>query len=327
MAASTFQATLNATCQHTVHALPVWSHESLWHVTSCLSVVSQVQFSTALTMISSPVRYTKYNQSFMAIEKIDRATLLQKVKSLVDAEISKRGYSDEDIDFDFEADDLHMQAEEMVNNLFDSIASTRTDGEAAQNKVALSSWHHRSLYDASKEGWSIEIHEFMLNEALEYYLESDWLWCKELDWLFLELKFYGEYLENYKVFDVNFNGIFGSMVRMLNPSRSIKIPLGALGLLWAITKWLVWLVITVVVFSVHTALGVVWLGLTGYVLWPKYRLRSRAVKILQTSLQIYNSVNTSAVSWTNIDRLLSEAQSKYGVAFDSRLMSLVDKRL
>ncbi|MEP5765548.1 MAG: hypothetical protein ABJ308_13195 [Halieaceae bacterium] len=259
--------------------------------------------------------------------------LIELLTHKAEAELVRRGWLNEEGDLgvntlerEMEVEDLREQARFMVPSLFDATSLSTRDESGERTTVKLDRWHHRDSFQIADESWELMINNSEVYRELETYLASPWLWCEEMDWLFLQFSLYGVYLEVYKTISVNTLGIGKSFMLGYKPHWVYRVGMWVLGFLWWLFKWGFWLVVLILATESHWISTTAWVGLTAWIQGKKLLSRRRFKKLRTDTLSSYQSINNQVFGWRNLERIIADLQRDWGAIYDSRIMRLIEIR-
>jgi hypothetical protein len=196
-------------------------------------------------------------------------------------------------------------------------------GGIVDDIAPLNSWKHRGLQDIESDLAYLEIHRPAVLSALSVYLSAGCAQSKNIDWLFLNVLTYAEYVATASEFRKKLLGIDG-YVKSIHPPKSEHIPSIAS---FAKRPW--WGVGAIVLMGLsalaHPLAAVAVATLALYT----HRQRTAGVRklddILAVMLRTYLSFNTVDLSWSQVNAVLDESR-RAGVIWDASLFKLAEAR-
>jgi hypothetical protein len=192
---------------------------------------------------------------------------------------------------------------ELAGWVFDSLRWTTVRRGVVEDVAPLKSWTHRGLQDIEADLAYLEIHRPDILSALSAYLSDGSAQSKNLDWLFLNVLTYAEYVATASEFRKKLLGIDG-YIKSIHPPRSEHVPSVAR---FAACPWRVVgaLVMTGLSALAHPLLALVVASAALYA----HRQRSKGIRrlddVLEVMLRTYLSFNTADLSWSQVDAVLA----------------------
>lgn len=220
-------------------------------------------------------------------------------------------------------DDRKEVAQQLVDRVFESMRRMNVRAGVVQDFASPDEWRHRTLQDIEADLAYLEIHRPAILAALSDYLADSSLWAQEVDWLFLNLLTYAEYIATVAEIRKKFLGIDG-YVKSLHPPKAEHAPtVSAL----ASRPWQTLLAsgATLLSLLIHPALAA-GVGVIS-VYWCAKRKRGieKIDSLLSVMLRTYTSFNTVDLSWSHVSRTLEESR-RDGVVWDASLFKLAEAR-
>lgn len=213
----------------------------------------------------------------------------------------------------------------IVNDVFDSLRWTSVQENVVQGVSALNEWKHRSLNEIEADWSRLEINRRTLQSALDRYLDLGSIRSKNLDWLFINVLTYAEYIATLDEIRRSLLGIEEFIKHKCNAApRAHSINIAPL-----LNRWWHWpLAITLFSLSFFLApFGPI--AFAAYIAWAVYK-RSKLIKkinrTLESMLQTYQSINTASLGWQNVQKSLDASKEK-GAVWDASVFSLVESRI
>ena len=196
-------------------------------------------------------------------------------------------------------------------------------GGLVQNFSSPDQWRHRNMQDIETDLAYLEIHRSTILDALSDYLTDSSLQTPEIDWLFLNLLTYAEYIATVAEVRKKLLGVDG-YVKSLHPPKVDHAP--SISDL-ASRPWHPFFasVTAALFFFIHPAISV-GVGVVAFY-WQMRRKKGvdKINGILSKMLQTYSSFNTVDLSWSHVSRTLEDSR-KFGVIWDASLFKLAEAR-
>lgn len=244
---------------------------------------------------------------------VKRDSLIKELESIIDI-------SDED-----EFPQKKSLIVDLVNQIFDSLHWTEVKENEALNVKILDEWKSRSINEIEFDWMYLEIDRKSIQGALEKHLEKEWLINKDMDWLFVNLLTYSEYIAT--IDEIRRNLLDFEEFLKMKSSSSIRNHSYNVAVL--MKKWWHWPA-ALGIFSI-SFLVFPWEPLICgiYIAWI-FHNKTKAYKkinaVFESMLQTYLALNTASLGWNNVHSLLTESQ-KRGAVWDSSVFALVEARL
>jgi hypothetical protein len=200
---------------------------------------------------------------------------------------------------------------------------TNVQAGIVQDYSTPEEWHHRTTQDVEADLAYLEVHRPAILTALSDYLADDSLRTREIDWLFLNLLTYAEYIATVTEIRKKLLGI-DAYIKSLHPPRADHTPsISAL----ASRPWHTVIAsgATALSLVVHPALafGVGALSLYWYL--KRKKNTEKIDSLLSAMLRTYASFNTVDVSWSHVSRALEQSHLE-GAVWDASLFKLAEAR-
>lgn len=213
-------------------------------------------------------------------------------------------------------------AAEISDQVFDSLQWTRVNGGIVQDISWLDDWMHRTPQDIEADLAYLEINRAEVLSALSKYLSDATLRTQELDWLFLNVLTYAEYIATMREFRKSFLGIEG-YIKCVHPKAEHTSNISDM----AARRWhtVAAAGITTISAFVHPLLAV---GIgSASIYWHIMRKRGIAQvnSVLEAMLRTYLSFNTLDLSWSHVSATLDESR-RAGALWDASLFRLAEMR-
>jgi len=214
-------------------------------------------------------------------------------------------------------------AQTLVDRVLDSLRRMNVQAGVIQDYSTPDEWRHRTPQDVESDLAYLEIHRPEILAALSDYLADSSLQTREIDWLFLNLLTYSEYVATVAEVRKKLLGI-DAYVKSLHPPKVEHTP--SISHV-AARPWQygAFAVATVASFLIHPALAVAAGAL--FVYWHLQRRKGIAKidSLLSAMLTTYASFNTVDVSWSHVSRALEQSRLE-GAVWDASLFKLAALR-
>jgi hypothetical protein len=221
-------------------------------------------------------------------------------------------------------DECHRElAQQVADQVFDAMRWMHVAAGIIQDVSAPAEWKHRRPEDVETDLAYLQIHRPAVLEALSAYLADASLRTRELDWLFLNVLTYAEYIATISEIRQRLLGPDKYIKSLHPPKREHFSSISDL----AVRPWMISLplVATGLSLLVHPLLALC-VGLAS-AYW--YSRKKSAVKrldsVLSAMFRTYSSFNTVDLSWSHVARALDESRSA-GVIWDASLFRLAEVR-
>lgn len=214
-------------------------------------------------------------------------------------------------------------AQELVDRVLDSMRQMNVRAGVVQDFSTPDEWRHRTTQDIEADLAYLEIHRPAILSALSDYLSNSSLRTREIDWLFLNLLTYAEYIATVTEIRKKLLGI-EAYTKSLHPPKADHTPsVSAL----ASRPWqtVVALVATALAFLVHPALALAVAAISAYWYLNRRKGIEKIDAVLSAMLRTYASFNTVDVSWSHVGRALEDSRLE-GAVWDASLFKLVELR-
>jgi len=217
----------------------------------------------------------------------------------------------------------HQQIELILDQVFDSLRWTQVVEGTVIKVSSLDVWKHRSISEIEADLYYLEIDRSTILLSLSEYLSNDSLTSNRLDWLFLNVLIYAEYIATLSEIRNNILGSERYINRRLIPSAENITDISHLTKRsWHLP---VCLAISGISWAIYPALSV---AVTAYFMYTAYKSRKVVKKIdivLASMFQTYLSFNTVDFSWSHGIFML-ESSRNAGVVWDASIFALVERR-
>jgi len=192
-----------------------------------------------------------------------------------------------------------------------------------QEFSSLDEWRHRTLSDVEADLAYLEIDRTAILNALSEYLSNSAIRTREIDWLFLNLLTYAEYVATVSEVRKKLQGI-EAYVKALYPPKAEHITSIAVH---ASRPWQALTVLVVSAFAllIHPLLGIGVAAIS--IAWYIKRKNgiARIDSLLSSMMRTYASLNTVDLSWAHVSRALEDSR-RDGAIWDASLFRLAESR-
>ncbi|OGB32493.1 MAG: hypothetical protein A3F78_20795 [Burkholderiales bacterium RIFCSPLOWO2_12_FULL_61_40] len=212
----------------------------------------------------------------------------------------------------------------IVNDVFDSLQWTSVSGSIVQNVAALDEWRHRSLSDIEKDWAYLEFDRNKILVALSRYLDQEHFKSKRLDWLFLNVLVYAEYIATIDEVRRRLLGVDAFVMMKIRPIDQHTYDVHPL-----LKKWWHWplaLAAVAISFTLHPVATLLPIGAITAGIYKRNKAVGKINLTLHSMLTTYLSLNTFDLGWGNVKETLKESKNA-GAIFDSSVFSLVERRI
>jgi len=219
--------------------------------------------------------------------------------------------------------DSRETLERIVDQVYLSLRQMHVSGGTVQDIASLEVWTHRAPAEIEADLAYLEIDRQAVLRSLSEYLENQPLATKRLDWLFLNVLTYAEYIATVAEIRKKLLGVERYVKHLFPPRTEHIVDISLL------TKR-VWhapasLGVVAVTFAIHPALSVVAVACLGYASYARKRSARQINAVLNAMLHTYLSFNTVDVSWSAVEAVLERSRES-GAIWDASLFSLVAQR-
>jgi hypothetical protein len=220
-------------------------------------------------------------------------------------------------------EDSFSLVEDIVEQLFDSLMWTSVSEGIVEKVSPLNTWKHRTLADIEADFAYLEINRQAALSSLSKYLANESIATKELDWLFLNVLTYAEYIGTVSEIRRKMLGVEEYVKRLSAPKPEHSTDIS----LFAKKAWHLPLAISIVSISwfIHPAMPVL---VTIYMVYANHKKKKgfeKINKILASMLSAYSSFNTVDLSWKNVGEMLEKSRDA-GAIWDGSIFALVERR-
>lgn len=191
--------------------------------------------------------------------------------------------------------------------------------------ASLEHWPHWGTADHEANWRNLLISRDSLIDAAERYLETPWMWCRNLDWLFANSLVYAEFLAYLDSVKTKRYGSFRAAAEK-DGDKTVLRWLRAGRVAMFLIKWLAWLAVVALALAIHpvaaalvAAATITWKAL-GFYEWQRQN------KLLQAMIQAYTPLRSPTLSWRIVWDELNVAR-KRGVVWDGAVYRLVELRM
>jgi hypothetical protein len=207
-------------------------------------------------------------------------------------------------------------AQKVVDRVFDSMRRLNVQSGIVQDYSTPDEWRHRTTQDVESDLSYLEIHRPEILAALSDYLADCSLRTREIDWLFLNLLTYAEYIATLAEVRKKLLGV-DAYIKSLHPPKSEHIPsIAAL----ASRPWQTVIAAGAVALSfvLHPALAIVVGAVFFYWHWQRKIGIANIDSLLTVMLSTYGSFNTVDLSWLHVSRTLEQSRLEGCIAVKAR---------
>ena len=214
-------------------------------------------------------------------------------------------------------------ADGIVNQVFDSLRWTNVKDGTIQEVSCLDTWRHRTLQDIESDLAYLEITRTEILSALSRYLATPSLQTRELDWLFLNVLTYAEYVATIIEIRKKLLGING-FIKSIHPPKAEHLPNidEFASHTW---KSAIAVVLTVLSAFIHPLFALAVGSWVAYSYIRKAKMVKEVNSTLASMLRTYASFNTVDMSWSHISKELEESRQN-GAVWDASLFRLAESR-
>lgn len=184
-------------------------------------------------------------------------------------------------------------------------------------------WHHRTTQDVEADLAYLEIHRPEILAALHDYLAEPSLQTREIDWLFLNILTYAEYIATLAEVRKRLLGV-DAYVKSLHPPKTEHIS-SISQFSWRPWQYVSFVVATAGSLLIHPAWAIGIGALFVYWHWQRKKRIAKIDSVLSAMLTTYASFNTVDVSWSHVSRALEQSRTA-GAVWDASLFKLAEVR-
>ena len=214
-------------------------------------------------------------------------------------------------------------AQKIVDRVFDSMRRANVQSGIVQGYSTPDEWRHRTPNDVESDLSYLEIHRAEVIAALSDYLADSSLRTREIDWLFLNLLTYSEYIATLAEVRKKLLGV-DAYIKSLHPPKSEHVP-SVSGLVSRPWQTAIAACAVALSYVVHPALAVVVGALSLYWHWQRKHGLAKIDSLLIVMLKTYGSFNTVDLSWLHVSRVLEQSRVA-GAVWDASLFKLAEVR-
>lgn len=120
-------------------------------------------------------------------------------------------------------EDLKDIAQQLIDRIFDALRQTNVHQGTVLDVTSPNEWRHRTREDIEADLAYLEINRAEILSALSDYLADDSLRSGEIDWLFLNVLTYAEYVATVSEIRKRLMGIY-KYVKSMQPPISDHVP-------------------------------------------------------------------------------------------------------
>lgn len=218
---------------------------------------------------------------------------------------------------------LGPRQQELVDRVFHSLRQMNVKAGVVQDFSTPEEWRHRTPQDIEADLAYLEIHRPEILAALSDYLADISLRAREIDWLFLNLLTYAEYVATVSEVRKKLLGL-DAYIKSLHPPKTDHAPsISAI----ASRPWQIVFASSATALSllVHPALAIAVGAVSVYWYLQRRKGIEKIDAVLSAMLRTYASFNTVDVSWSHVDRALEESRLQ-GAVWDAALFKLSESR-
>ncbi len=216
-----------------------------------------------------------------------------------------------------------MIAQELVDRALGSLRQMNVQAGIVQDYSSPDEWRHRMTQDVESDLAYLEIHRPAILAALSDYLADSSLRTREIDWLFLNLLTYAEYIATVAEIRKKLLGV-DDYIKSLHPPKADHVPtISAL----ASRPWLTVVAVGATALSIfiHPVIAIGVGALAIYRHMKRKQSLARIDAVLNAMLRTYASFNTVDVSWSHVSRTLEQSRLE-GAVWDASLFKLAEAR-
>lgn len=214
-------------------------------------------------------------------------------------------------------------AQNLVDRVLDALLRMNVQAGIIQDYSSPDEWRHRSTQDIEADLAYLEINRPEVLAALSDYLAEPLLQTREIDWLFLNLLTYAEYMATLAEIRKKLLGV-DAYVKSLHPPRAEHIS-SISQFSWRPWQYVSFSVATAGSFLIHPALAIGIGALFFNWHWQRKKGVAKIDSVLSAMLTTYASFNTVDVSWSHVYRALEQSRLE-GAVWDASLFKLAEVR-
>ena len=189
---------------------------------------------------------------------------------------------------------------------------------------SVSSWKHVSDFENAWRHYRID-RKALLRDT-NYYIENKTLWCKELDWFYVNTLLFSELIATQTHYIQEMVPLT-KFLWLQTTSRSFSWKLFLWITLCFIFKYGIQLFITLKLFEFSLFLGCIYLFLIIFGIMYRQLEKRKKVKQLCSMFLTYQNVSSINFSWRVLQDEMDNSRKKHNVIWDQEVYKLIDLRL
>ena len=211
----------------------------------------------------------------------------------------------------------------VADQVFDAMRWTQVSSGVIQDVSSPDQWRHRGSEDVEADLAYLEIHRPAILAALSEYLANPSLRTRELDWLFLNLLTYAEYIATVTEIRKKLLGM-DKFAKSLHPPRSEHVPsISELASRpWRTTFCAA---ATGLSFLIHPIVAIGVGAASVYWYMTRRQGTEQVNSVLSAMFRTYAAFNTVDLSWSHVARSLEDSR-RDGAVWDASLFRLAEVR-
>jgi hypothetical protein len=215
------------------------------------------------------------------------------------------------------------EVEEILDMVFNSISRWIIIENKVEDVEYLTSWEHRSNDLIEKDLGELQIDRKGILNALSLYLEKDNLKNKYMDWLFINLLTYAEYIATQAELRKKLLGIDG-YIKTLYPASTEHLISISQYKKTSTTKFLIFVSVLVFGFIISPVFGSVILLLILLILYLNLNKYRKLDEILFKMNKTYSFINCMDLNWGFVEEIYKE-NFKENIIWDTQIYKLIEK--
>lgn len=219
--------------------------------------------------------------------------------------------------------DNKLEVIEILDLIFNSIVRQVVDNKVVQDYEYFDSWKHRTDDLVEEDMGQLQIDRQQLLNALSLYLEKDYLNNKALNWVFLNILTYAEYLATQIEIRKKILGLDKFLVSIYPPKSEHVVGISPLKKISFFNGLLI-LIAILIGFSIHLFLGTIFLAYFVMNRFLAYKNLKKVDEFLFKMYRTYNFVKSHDLNWHFVEEVYKD-NFKDNILWDTQIYSLIEK--
>lgn len=193
------------------------------------------------------------------------------------------------------------------------------------HEISLDTWRHVNGEDVEQMRRKLAIDRKALQRLLTIYIDCPFLWCKELDWLFVNSLLFAEFIATQNDFHRKNTSLVWSYLHYISSKTFCWT-----GFIWSSflfsLKWFIFLIIFIYLYQIES---LACYGFLVFILLLSAAKRisiNKAIQQLKTMRIVYLLTKSLNFNWRILWNDMNDSRKKKTIFWDSELYNLIEIR-